>query len=56
MTTTPTYRIAPSILAADFARLAFNPATPLDGLEWVRDKLERVLIMSANPGVGVKAA
>ncbi|MBI5259752.1 MAG: ribulose-phosphate 3-epimerase [Burkholderiales bacterium] len=32
--------------------LAFNPAEPLDVLEWVIDKLDLVLIMSVNPGFG----
>ncbi|MFO1228574.1 ribulose-phosphate 3-epimerase [Roseateles sp.] len=34
------------------AGLAFNPATPLDVLEWVIDKVDYVLIMSVNPGFG----
>ncbi len=34
------------------AGLVFNPATPLDVLEWVIDKLDLVLIMSVNPGFG----
>jgi len=34
------------------AGLVFNPATPLDILEWVIDKVELVLIMSVNPGFG----
>ncbi len=34
------------------AGLAFNPATPLDGLDWVIDKVDLVLIMSVNPGFG----
>ena len=34
------------------AGLAFNPATPLDVLEWVIDKIDLVLIMSVNPGFG----
>jgi ribulose-phosphate 3-epimerase len=34
------------------AGLAFNPATPLDLLEYVIDKLDLVLIMSVNPGFG----
>jgi ribulose-phosphate 3-epimerase len=34
------------------AGLAFNPATPLDILEWVIDKIDLVLIMSVNPGFG----
>ncbi len=32
--------------------LVFNPATPLDVLEWVIDKIDLVLIMSVNPGFG----
>jgi ribulose-phosphate 3-epimerase len=32
--------------------LVFNPATPLDILEWVIDKIDLVLIMSVNPGFG----
>jgi ribulose-phosphate 3-epimerase len=32
--------------------LVFNPATPLDVLEWVIDKVDVVLIMSVNPGFG----
>jgi ribulose-phosphate 3-epimerase len=34
------------------AGLVFNPATPLDKLEWVLDKIDVVLIMSVNPGFG----
>jgi len=34
------------------AGLAFNPATPLDVLEYVLDKLDLILIMSVNPGFG----
>jgi len=34
------------------AGLAFNPATPLDVLEYVLDKVDLVLIMSVNPGFG----
>src|SRR5579863_3428410 len=34
------------------AGLAFNPATPLEVLEHVLDKLDLVLIMSVNPGFG----
>ena len=30
----------------------FNPATPLDVLDWVMDKLDLVLVMSVNPGFG----
>ena len=32
--------------------LVFNPAEPLDVLEWVIDKVDLVLIMSVNPGFG----
>ncbi|MBE7460610.1 MAG: ribulose-phosphate 3-epimerase [Zoogloeaceae bacterium] len=32
--------------------LVFNPATPLDVLEWTLDKLDMVLLMSVNPGFG----
>lgn len=32
--------------------LAFNPATPLEYLEHVSDKVDMVLIMSVNPGFG----
>ncbi|HUA89807.1 MAG TPA: ribulose-phosphate 3-epimerase [Steroidobacteraceae bacterium] len=34
------------------AGLAFNPATPLDVLEYVIDKVDLVLVMSVNPGFG----
>jgi ribulose-phosphate 3-epimerase len=32
--------------------LVFNPAAPLDVLEWTLDKIDLVLIMSVNPGFG----
>ena len=32
--------------------LVFNPATPLDTLEYVIDKVDMVLLMSVNPGFG----
>ena len=32
--------------------LVFNPATPLDWLEYVLDKVDMVLLMSVNPGFG----
>ena len=32
--------------------LVFNPATPVDMLEWVIDKVDVVLLMSVNPGFG----
>ena len=34
------------------AGLVFNPAEPLDVLDWVIDDLDLVLIMSVNPGFG----
>jgi ribulose-phosphate 3-epimerase len=34
------------------AGLVFNPATPLDCLRYVLDKVDMVLIMSVNPGFG----
>ena len=37
------------------AGLAFNPATPLDYLEFILDKIDMVLIMSVNPGFGGQA-
>ena len=32
--------------------LVFNPATPLDAMTYVMDKLDIVLLMSVNPGFG----
>ena len=34
------------------AGLVFNPAMPVDVLDWVIDKVDLVLIMSVNPGFG----
>jgi ribulose-phosphate 3-epimerase len=34
------------------AGLVFNPAMPLDVLEWTIDKLDVILLMSVNPGFG----
>ena len=34
------------------AGLVFNPAEPLDVLEWVIDRVDLILIMSVNPGFG----
>jgi len=34
------------------AGVVFNPAAPIDVLEWVIDKIDLVLIMSVNPGFG----
>jgi ribulose-phosphate 3-epimerase len=34
------------------AGLAFNPAEPLDVLDWVIEEIDLVVIMSVNPGFG----
>jgi len=34
------------------AGLVFNPAQPLDALDWLIDDIDLVLIMSVNPGFG----
>ena len=34
------------------AGLVFNPATPLDHMDYVMDKLDVILLMSVNPGFG----
>ena len=34
------------------AGLAFNPAMPLDVLDWLIDEIDLILIMSVNPGFG----
>jgi ribulose-phosphate 3-epimerase len=34
------------------AGLVFNPATPLDVLDWMIDDIDLILIMSVNPGFG----
>ena len=34
------------------AGLVYNPAAPIDALEWVIDKVDHVLVMSVNPGFG----
>ncbi len=34
------------------AGLVFNPAAPVDLLDWVIDKVDLVLVMSVNPGFG----
>jgi ribulose-phosphate 3-epimerase len=34
------------------AGVVFNPAMPIDLLEWVIDKVDLVLLMSVNPGFG----
>lgn len=37
------------------AGVVLNPATPLDCLEWVKDKIDLILVMSVNPGFGGQA-
>lgn len=37
------------------AGLVFNPATPLNWMDYVMDKLDVVLLMSVNPGFGGQA-
>jgi len=34
------------------AGLVYNPATPLNGIEYVIDKIDMILLMSVNPGFG----
>ncbi len=34
------------------AGLTFNPGTPVDGLNYLTDVVDQVLIMSVNPGFG----
>jgi ribulose-phosphate 3-epimerase len=34
------------------AGLVFNPATPLDVLDWMIEEIDLILIMSVNPGFG----
>ena len=34
------------------AGLVFNPAAPIDLIEWVIDKVDLLLVMSVNPGFG----
>jgi ribulose-phosphate 3-epimerase len=42
------------LIRAEGARpgLVFNPAAPVDVLDWVIDKVDLVLVMSVNPGFG----
>ncbi len=37
------------------AGVVFNPTTPLESLEWVKDKIDLILVMSVNPGFGGQA-
>lgn len=37
------------------ASAALNPATPIESIEWVLEDLERVLVMTVNPGFGGQA-
>jgi len=34
------------------AGVVLNPATPIDGLEWILEDLDLVVLMSVNPGFG----
>jgi ribulose-phosphate 3-epimerase len=34
------------------AGVALNPSTPIDGVRWVLDRLDLILVMSVNPGFG----
>jgi len=46
------HRSVQAIRAAVKAGLAFNPATPLDVLDWLIDEIDLILVMSVNPGFG----
>ena len=37
------------------AGLVLNPATPIEVIDWVIDKLDLILVMSVNPGFGGQA-
>jgi ribulose-phosphate 3-epimerase len=37
------------------AGVAINPATPVSAVEWVLGKVDRVLVMTVNPGFGGQA-
>jgi ribulose-phosphate 3-epimerase len=37
------------------AGVALNPATPIESIEWVLSDLDRVLVMTVNPGFGGQA-
>ncbi|MDF7666942.1 ribulose-phosphate 3-epimerase [Orbaceae bacterium ESL0727] len=37
------------------AGVVFNPATPLDYLDYIMDKIDLILLMSVNPGFGGQA-
>jgi ribulose-phosphate 3-epimerase len=37
------------------AGLVFNPAAPLDVLDWMIDEIDLILVMSVNPGFGGQA-
>ncbi|HMN21982.1 MAG TPA: ribulose-phosphate 3-epimerase [Ottowia sp.] len=48
-----THRSVQAIRAAGCqAGLVFNPATPLDVLDWLIDDIDLILVMSVNPGFG----
>ena len=37
------------------AGVALNPATPISAIEWVLGDLDRILVMTVNPGFGGQA-
>lgn len=52
-TTPHLHRIIQQIKGAGLtAGVAVNPATPLDGLKYILEDLDMVLVMSVNPGFG----
>ena len=36
------------------ASVALNPATPIEAIEWVVSDLDRILVMTVNPGYGAQ--
>src|SRR3989344_4877846 len=48
----PVDRIIGDFIEAGATYITFNPATPLDVLKHVMDKVDMILLMSVNPGFG----